>query len=808
VAGRTVQGYNGRELMPARLCPNELLMPALRSRPPFGNLSRTALLLLVATWGCGAGATESTPPKSPKPEPAAYFVIVGSPAASGYPRSAAGYFSVRAYTARGEPAMHVLVHFSAESGRSGYEFAPFDTATTNADGEAHVGVTYSYLAGTDRLVASADGAVPAKVDIDVIPEWPDHVEVKPAGIHLFGAGDSATFQAVVVDRWLNPVPNAPLDLRVSDSTLVSFTPPTTLLGKGTVRALKGAGTATITSAATTIGALSVTVFPNPRNVCAGSGTQQNLVTSVPVAVTDSVICFPANPMGSAYALMVYNQSNDGATSLGTTLTGYNVVPDMLPPLSADRMRPSLARAPTLIRSSSAPKLDLRFHERLLTRSRSLRRLFAPARAARSSGRTAPVGRIRGPSYALAGSAPSVPAVDSLIALNVADDPCTIADTRTFRVEAIGTRAIVLADTTNPGGGFTRADYERFAARFDMLVYPLDVGNFDAPTDIDGNGHVAILFTRAVNELTPPNSGAFIGGFFHPRDLFPRTQSASFGICPTSNEGEMFYMMVPDPIGTVNGNRFRRGFVDTLTTSVLAHEFQHLINAGRRMYVNTSATDFEDTWLNEGLSHIAEELLYFQESGFTPRSRLTSSSINDTWPHFAPWVSDDASNFERFFLYLSDPANHSPLDANDDLETRGATWAFLRYAVDKGFTSDLGVWQRFSNSTTTGMGTLTLALQRDPTQLLKDFALANMMGGHPSWDFADVYNNVFVNVSYPLPYGVLKDGTAVPAAARGASASYWKFAIPPDAQAMLKIGAGGTPPDGNLKFVLVRTALGP
>ena len=26
-----------------------------------------------------------------------------------------------------------------------------------------------------------------------------------------------------------------------------------------------------------------------------------------------------------------------------------------------------------------------------------------------------------------------------------------------------------------------------------------------------------------------------------------------------------------------------------------------------MYVNTEATDFEEVWLNEGLSHIAEEL---------------------------------------------------------------------------------------------------------------------------------------------------------------------------------------------------------
>ena len=112
-----------------------------------------------------------------------------------------------------------------------------------------------------------------------------------------------------------------------------------------------------------------------------------------------------------------------------------------------------------------------------------------------------------------------------------------------------------------------------------------MGNFGAPCDIDDNGKIAILFTRAVNELTPANSPSFVGGFFFPRDLFPAHAAPTFDVCATSNEGEMFYMLVPDPTGAINGNvpaRLRR----QLTTGILAHEFQHLINAGRRMYVNT------------------------------------------------------------------------------------------------------------------------------------------------------------------------------------------------------------------------------
>jgi hypothetical protein len=264
------------------------------------------------------------------------------------------------------------------------------------------------------------------------------------------------------------------------------------------------------------------------------------------------------------------------------------------------------------------------------------------------------------------------------------------------------------------------------------------------------------------------------------------------------------MMVPDPTGVVNGNAFRTGFVDTLTTGILAHEFQHLINAGRRMYVNTAASDFEEVWLNEGLSHTAEELLFFQEADYRPRLRLSTSSIGDTRQHFYAWVSDDASNFQRFFLYLSDPANHSPIDLNDDLETRGATWAFLRFAADKAYDTDAVVWKRFANSTSTGFGTLSFALQTDPTPLLRAFALANLTNGHSTWDFSDIYTRVFLAGKYPLAYGGLQEGAAVPISARGSAASYYQFKVLENVQAVLRFGSAAAPVDSNLKFVLMGT----
>ena len=41
------------------------------------------------------------------------------------------------------------------------------------------------------------------------------------------------------------------------------------------------------------------------------------------------------------------------------------------------------------------------------------------------------------------------------------------------------------------------------------------------------------------------------------------------------------------------------------------------------------------------------------------------------------------------------------------------------------------------------------------------------------------------------------------AAKGGSASYYRFAVPPDAQTLLRFGSSAAPWNGNLTFMLVR-----
>jgi len=68
----------------------------------------------------------------------------------------------------------------------------------------------------------------------------------------------------------------------------------------------------------------------------------------------------------------------------------------------------------------------------------------------------------------------------------ADNACNAPQYRTGRVVAVGQRSIVVADTANPAGGFTSAEYRSIAQSFDNLIHPTMVRYFGEPEDIDGN----------------------------------------------------------------------------------------------------------------------------------------------------------------------------------------------------------------------------------------------------------------------------------------------------------------------------------
>ena len=773
-----------------------------------------AAWLLAAAVACGSDAS------GPKIGPATQVTVVTSPTASGVVKSAVGTFAVKVADANGNGVAGAEVKFFA-SGGGGVVFAPAITSTDES-GVASTTVTLGTKTGSTQLVAYGAGvSAPATTTVSATPGPLVSLITTPKSMRFIAVGDTARISLALEDEFANAVSGATLSFTVGDPTLVNVDP------QGLVRAIRAGGASTVTvSAGGRSDTVNVRVLAEGASLCTDIVAPSSLAVGAVVAVQGTNVCLTGAPSaGSEYAIIAYNSSQEGSTILSSNITAWGVAAPPSRWKAPAAAGPMLSRSPTGLAAAPTQVLDEGFHQRLLESSKSLKRLFGFARTTRAARLSA--SRPSRGSFSLSPSFSSIPAtlnVGDKVRLNVSSSPCDAAIIRGFRVTAIGAKAIVLADTLNPAGGFTDADYVRFAARFDTLVYPLDVDNFGAPSDLDLNGKVAVLFTKYVNELTPANSDSYIGGFFHPRDLFPKTDANGVQGCATSNEGEMFYMLVPDPTGVVNGNKHSLAFVDTITISVLAHEFQHLINAGRRIYVNEGATSFEDSWLNEGLSHIAEELLYYHESGMQPRQGLTDAGIRSSAAKYALWKADASSNFSRLLEYLDDPGAASPIDeANDELSTRGASWAFLRYAVDRAFTSDAGVWKRFANSTETGLGTVALGLMTNPIPYLADFSTANFVSDlgitsdprfqHKSWNFRDIFTNTYgtrvngvftPNGYYPIKLTGLADGVAASVGVKGGSASFARLAVPAGREALVTFSSLQGAPNSSFVFSVVRT----
>jgi Peptidase M30. len=415
--------------------------------------------------------------------------------------------------------------------------------------------------------------------------------------------------------------------------------------------------------------------------------------------------------------------------------------------------------------------------------------------------------------------PANPTVGSFVNLNAnGSDACTNIKTEVGRVAAISNNAIIIADTTNPSGGFTDDEYKSFATTFDTLINPIDVQAFGQPTDIDNNGKIVIFFTKEVNLLTPRGSPGVIGGFFFERDLFPLSDTNDFAGCAGSNLAEMFYVLVPDPNHVYGDARSKQKVLD-VTPGTLAHEYQHLINAGRRMYKNLPFDDFEEVWLNEGLSHIAEELLYYHVSGFAPRQNLDPSKIAATQTaanNFNKYQGDNSGRFETF---LNKPSQTSVYGNNDSLETRGATWDLLRYLADHRGSSDGDTWSQLVNTQLTGQANLAHVFGADYMTQISNWAtsvFADDIPGvndprflEPSWDMRAIYPRLVDDAGHPLgryPLQVTPLSDVLPAnlSIWTGGAAYLRFSVAPGSQASIDWAAGELPVSPFLQFTVVRT----
>jgi hypothetical protein len=225
------------------------------------------------------------------------------------------------------------------------------------------------------------------------------------------------------------------------------------------------------------------------------------------------------------------------------------------------------------------------------------------------------------------------------------------ETVTASLEFAGNNVLIYVDSATNVASLYGSRIDELGSACDLNIYPTDVAAFGAPTDRDGNGKIIVLLTKVVNLMTPAGSPGYIGGFFNPVDL------DIGGYYPPSNHGEIFYAIVPDPGGEW-GLPHQPDATFTNLRGIVAHELQHCINTGRRHIIEGNPyTPQEELWLNEGLSHLAENLCGYDGMN-TARVGLYLHSQRHTLTSLTHW------------------------EGNSELASRGAAYLFCRYLQDR------------------------------------------------------------------------------------------------------------------------------
>jgi hypothetical protein len=278
-------------------------------------------------------------------------------------------------------------------------------------------------------------------------------------------------------------------------------------------------------------------------------------------------------------------------------------------------------------------------------------------------------------------AADAPIVRSFKVLSELDGPRQVFTTVAARLAFEGGSVWVYVDTAAfTSGGFTEAEYAAFGRQFDTDLSPVDLAAFGAPSDQDLNARTIVLFTPVVNVLRIPNAqcGSYVAGFFNSADLNGSIEG---------NAAEVLYLSVAGaPTGGPTCSPLSRESARTNTPATFIHELQHLISYNQHRLVRRGPS--EATWLNEGLSHLAEELggkLYEERSPCPsgppcpPRGRSSPSQL---FPDSAQGFLNP--NFLNAYTFLTESRQSSltsPTGFNA-LPERGAAWLFLRWLVDQ------------------------------------------------------------------------------------------------------------------------------
>lgn len=286
-----------------------------------------------------------------------------------------------------------------------------------------------------------------------------------------------------------------------------------------------------------------------------------------------------------------------------------------------------------------------------------------------------------------------------------------------RLRYLGDHLGIYVDTV-ASTSYSDADLQQLGAFFDTELYRTATQAFGPESDIDGNGRVLVFLTPRVNGMVAAADCGFKGfvtGYFTGRDLLPQMAN--------SNGGEIFYALVPDAYGWYSCSHAPYD-VKRMVASTFVHEMQHMISFFH--HVVARGGEAEQAWLNEGLSHISEELVakLFEARYPAPLGRATAEQM---FPDSAsPFI---AQNLLDAYVYLNSSAAHSvtTFTGTGSIEERGAAWLFLRWLGDQ---KGEDVYRRLVQTSQTGIANVEARTGESFSALFGDFAAAIWMDSIP------------------------------------------------------------------------------
>jgi hypothetical protein len=230
--------------------------------------------------------------------------------------------------------------------------------------------------------------------------------------------------------------------------------------------------------------------------------------------------------------------------------------------------------------------------------------------------------------------------------------------------------VILLDRTNPNpnGELDPADpkFDEIVAGFESLILPRERFYFGQESDVNGDGHVSVLFTPLVPEI-----GAM--AYVSPTDLLEPEDLATMGL--KGNHQELIYVTPPNMMHGPMGSSLA-------ALEVLAHEFSHSIYFFRK-YVQhgNGMSDSENIYLTEGFAAMAQDLSGYQLGNlimiayaFEPRGWSLNDVTMDMYGYIYERDGELRALSALLVRYLLDQAGGDPMGADGTLnEGPGVDW---------------------------------------------------------------------------------------------------------------------------------------